>query len=82
MKKIRVLEVIRQGEVGGGESHLIDLVTGIDKDIEPIVLSFTSGNMIDVLRKNNIKCYVIKTSNKFNLFLHKKIVEIIKKEKI
>lgn len=82
MKKIRVLEVIRQGEVGGGESHLIDLVTGIDRDIEPIILSFTSGNMIEVLRKNNIKCYVIKTSNKFNLFLHREIGKILKKEKI
>ena len=82
MNKIRVLEVIRQGDFGGGESHLIDLVTGFDKDIEPIILSFTSGNMIDVLKQNNIKCYVIKTSKRLNLLSRSKVIEILKKEKI
>ena len=48
---IKVLEVIRQGHVGGGESHLLDLVMGFDTDlISPVVLSFTSGKMIDALR--------------------------------
>ena len=49
MSKIRVLEVIRQGDIGGGESHLIDLVNGFESNIEPVVLSFSSGQMIEVL---------------------------------
>ena len=31
MKPIKILEVIRQGEIGGGESHVIDLIEGFDK---------------------------------------------------
>ena len=42
MKKKKVLEVIRQGQIGGGESHLADLVELMDKtEFEPICLSFT-----------------------------------------
>ena len=40
---INVLEVIRQGQVGGGESHLLDLIAGFDNRVNPIVLSFTGG---------------------------------------
>ena len=30
MSTVKVLEVIRQGQVGGGESHLLDLVAGFE----------------------------------------------------
>ena len=46
---INVLEVIRQGQVGGGESHLLDLIAVFDNRVNPIVLSFTGGQMIDAL---------------------------------
>ena len=43
-KRIKVLEVIRQGQIGGGEAHLLDLVEYLDKTIyEPICLAFTDG---------------------------------------
>ena len=43
-KKIKVLQAIRQGKVGGGESHILSLVKHIDKNrFEPVVLSFTDG---------------------------------------
>ena len=48
---INVLEVIRQGQVGGGESHLLDLIAGFDNRVNPIVLSFTGGQMIERSRK-------------------------------
>jgi hypothetical protein len=31
-KKIKVLQAIRQGQVGGGESHILSLVKHIDKN--------------------------------------------------
>ena len=46
---INVLEVIRQGQVGGGESHLLDLIAGFDERDNPIVLAITGGQMIDEL---------------------------------
>jgi len=82
MQQINVLEVIRQGQVGGGESHLLDLVAGFDDTINPIILAFTPGQMIDTLRASGVKCYVIETSHPFDLRIIKQISEIIKKEKI
>ena len=41
-KKIKVLECIRQGQIGGGESHLLSLVENLDRShFEPVVLFFT-----------------------------------------
>jgi Glycosyltransferase len=82
MQSINILEVIRQGQVGGGESHLLDLVAGFDDTINPIILAFTTGQMIDTFRANGVKCYVIETSHPFDLRIIKQISEIIKKEEI
>ena len=51
--KIKILETIRQGQIGGGESHVLDLVTHLDKDeFTPVVLSFTDGPMVEKLRES------------------------------
>ncbi len=83
MEAINVLEVIRQGQVGGGESHLLDLIAGFDlMQVRPVVLAFTGGQMIDTLTRNGTKCYVIPTSHPFDLRIVRQIKEIISTEKI
>jgi glycosyltransferase involved in cell wall biosynthesis len=82
MIPVKVLEVIRQGQIGGGESHLIDLIAGFESVIEPVVLAFTPGQMIDTLRERGIVCYVIETSNAFDFSVLGKIKEILIKEEI
>ncbi|MEN6618379.1 MAG: glycosyltransferase [Rikenellaceae bacterium] len=82
MNSIKVLEVIRQGQIGGGESHLIDLISGFGTDISPVVLAFTQGHMIDYLREAGITCYVLETRYAFDFRVFCKIREILKKEKI
>jgi glycosyltransferase involved in cell wall biosynthesis len=83
MEKIKVLEVIRQGQIGGGESHVVDLVDGFDLNIiEPIVMSFTTGHMIDTLQKKGIKCYVIETQKAFDPKVFKKITNVVRNENI
>ena len=83
MSKIKVLEVIRQGQIGGGESHLLDLITFMNKDkIEPVCLSFTSGEMISRLEAMGIKCYVIDTLKPFDIKIQHKIVQLIRDEGI
>lgn len=79
---INVLEVIRQGQVGGGESHLLDLIAGFDNCVNPIVLSFTGGQMIDTLIERGIKCYVINTSHPFDMRIMKQIKDLIHAENI
>ena len=83
MNKIKVLEVIRQGQIGGGESHLLDLLTFMNKEhIEPICLSFTSGEMILRLQSLGIKCYVINTLKPFDIKIQRQIIQLICDEKI
>lgn len=83
MSKVKVLEVIRQGKVGGGESHLISLVSHLDQSrYHPIVLSFTEGPMIDYLTALAIKTYVIPTERAFNAKVWPQVKRILQQEKI
>lgn len=78
-KKIKVLECIRQGQIGGGESHLLSLVENLDKSLfEPVVLSFTDGPMIDKLNEIGIESYVIYTERPFDVFKWKKVKKFLK----
>ena len=78
MNKIKVLEVIRQGQIGGGESHLLDLVTFLDKErFEPVCLSFTSGEMFKRLETMGIQCSVIATLSPIDLKIQRKTTSFI-----
>ena len=82
--KLRVLEVIRQGEVGGGESHVIDLTLGLrhNDTIDPIVVAFTDGPMISVLREAGVRCIIVPTQRAFDLSVYAKLKEIVLAEDI
>ena len=82
MRSIKVLEVIRQGQIGGGESHLIDLISGFGPEVSPVVLAFTPGHMIDYLRQTGVKCYVLETKYPFDIRVIRALKEILQKEKI
>jgi glycosyltransferase involved in cell wall biosynthesis len=67
-KKIKVLECIRQGKVGGGESHLLNLAASLDRTrFEPVVLSFTDGPMIERLGELGVETKVIYTEKPFDV---------------
>ncbi|MBQ6768893.1 MAG: glycosyltransferase [Prevotella sp.] len=83
MSRIKVLEVIRQGQIGGGESHLLDLAYFLDKDkFEPVGLSFTSGEMVDRLERMGIKCHVIPTQKAFDWHVQQQIIDFLRREQI
>ena len=83
MAKLKVLEVIRQGQIGGGESHLLDLIYFLDKEkIEPICLSFSDGEMINRLKQMGITCHVIDTKKPFDLSVQRGIIKVIQNENI
>jgi glycosyltransferase involved in cell wall biosynthesis len=82
-KKIKVLECIRQGKIGGGETHLLSLVENINQSLfEPIVLSFTDGPMIDSLKQMNIKTYVVPSEKPFDFSIWNNVLDVLKKEDI
>ncbi len=78
-RKVRVLECIRQGLIGGGESHLLVLVANLDKEkYYPVVLSFTDGPMIDKLKAEGIETHIIETNKAFDVFVWSKIKAFLK----
>lgn len=82
-KRVRVLETIRQGKIGGGETHLLDLVEHLDKNIfEPVVLSFTDGPMIDRLKDFGIRSHIIPTNKPFDVTKWGKVKTLLEKEEI
>ena len=82
-KKIKILQTIRQGKIGGGESHVLDLVQELDKDrYESVVLSFTKGPMIRRMEELGIKTYVIETEKPFDKSKRKEVSDILIAENI
>ncbi len=78
-KKIKVLECIRQGQIGGGESHLLSLVENLDRSrFDPVVLSFTDGPMIDRLKAMNVETHVIHTLRPFDVTKWRKVKQLIR----
>ena len=81
--KIKILQCIRQGQIGGGETHLLSLVENIDRSLfEPIVLSFTNGPMVDRLKLMGVKTHVIYSEKPFDFSVWKKVTELLITEKI
>lgn len=82
-KKIKILQTIRQGKIGGGETHVINLVEALNKDLyESVVLSFTKGPMVDHMEALGIKTYVIETETPFDFTKWAEVKAILEKENI
>ena len=80
--KYKILECIRQGQVGGGESHLLSLVANMNREkFEPVVLSFTDGPMITELQKAGVKTHIIPTTRPFDVFCWGKVKQLLRTEK-
>ena len=81
-QKIKVLECIRQGQIGGGESHLLSLVENLDREhFEPVVLSFTGGPMVERLRNLGVSCHVIHTEKPFDIRIWGRVKALLQAEK-
>lgn len=79
--KIKILETIRQGSIGGGETYLMNLVLNLDKSqFVPVVLAFTDGEMISRLRAEGVKCFVIPTETPFDIRKYPQVISLISRE--
>ena len=82
-KKIKVLQAIRQGKVGGGETHILDLVKHIDKNrFQPVVLSFTDGQMMTELKNIGVDNFIIPSEKAFDFTEWQKVKALMQKEEI
>ncbi|HEV2482527.1 MAG TPA: glycosyltransferase family 4 protein [Puia sp.] len=80
-RKIRVLECIRQGKIGGGESHLLSLTANLDLSrFEPVVLSFTDGPMMERLKEMGVETRLIFTEKPFDIRIWGQVKQLLKRE--
>src|SRR5438309_10330608 len=80
---MKELECIRQGQIGGGESHLLSLVENLDRSkSDPIVLSFTDGPMIQRLGQMNIPTRIIPTLKPFDVRKWKAVKHFLQEQQI
>lgn len=80
---IRVLECIRQGKIGGGESHLLSLVENLDKTkFDPVVLAFTPGPMMEQIEAMGIDNHVIFTEKPFDMRKWGQVKRFLKERQI
>lgn len=77
-EKIKILETIRQGKIGGGETHVLDLIANIDKiKFEPIVLSFTDGPMVERAKELGVDAHVIYTETPYDFRVWGKVKQFM-----
>jgi len=82
-KKIRVLQTIRQGKIGGGESHVLDLVAHLDRNrFEPVVLAFTGGPMIAALQQQQVPAHVIASEKAFDIRVWKQVKRFMQQQQV
>jgi glycosyltransferase involved in cell wall biosynthesis len=82
-ERIKVLQAIRQGAIGGGETHILDLLAHLDpQQYEPVVLTFTGGAMVDRLRDEGVRTHVIDSSRAFDFSVWKQVLRFISNEKV
>lgn len=73
-KKHKILHTIRQGKIGGGETHVLDLVGSLHPDyFHSEVLTFTDGEMVNRLHALNVPCTVIHTEKPFDVTVWGKV---------
>lgn len=78
-RPIKILHTIRQGQIGGGETHVLDLIRCLDPEtFHSEVLSFTDGEMIERLSEMDIKAHVIPTIRPFDLTVWSQVKKRIK----
>ncbi len=76
-EKIKILHTIRQGKIGGGETHVLDLVASLSDDFHSEVLAFTPGEMVSALKKRGVLCHVIHTEKPFDFTVWSKVKKLM-----
>jgi len=83
MEKIRVLEMIDQPFLGGGQINLISLAKNLDREkFEVFACSRDGGPLVEEVEKNNIQHFPVPFSKRIGAKIVQKIVTILKNNKI
>lgn len=81
-KRIKILFVVQDLEIGGTQKHTIDLVKGLDKNLFNIFVCCLSGRGALSGEVEDDKIFFLKKKKHFDFSLILKLAKIIKKENI
>lgn len=80
---LRVLEILASGAIGGGATHLRDLVTGLDaRAIAPVVALSEDGPLAPSLRAAGLAVRAVPMQRRFNVPAIAQLVQLIRRERI
>jgi glycosyltransferase involved in cell wall biosynthesis len=83
MKKIKILQMIDQPFLGGGQINLLSLAKNLDKEkFEVFVCSGEEGPLVDEVRKNNLTYFPVAFSKKLNRKTVKDLIPVLRDNKI
>lgn len=78
MQKIKILQMIDQPFLGGGQINLLSLAKNLDRErFEVFVCSNEKGPLVDEVRKNNIPHFPVTFSKRFNRKTVRDLVSIL-----
>lgn len=77
---MKVLHLISGGDTGGAKTHIISLIKGLDKIIEPKVICFMKGDFYEDTKKAGIDIEVYSQKNRFDLSVVDKLKNLIKEK--
>jgi len=81
--KIRVLEIINNGQIGGGPIHVNLILKSLNRNqFEPFCACSPSGDLIQVIQENSIEYFPVSIRKWPNVFSIYKLYRIIKKYQI
>jgi len=83
MQKIKILQMIDQSFLGGGQINLLSLAKNLDKErFEVFVCSSEKGPLVDEVRKNNLIHFPVTFSKRFNRKTVRDLISILRDNEI
>lgn len=80
---MNILHTIYHGKIGGGETHLLNLIEHLNEaEFKSIVITFSDGIFSHRLRKLGIKCHVVPSRGRLDFAAWKKVAQIASEENI
>ncbi len=81
--EMNVLHTIYHGTVGGGETHLLNLIEHLNEaEFKSVVITFSEGLLSEKLKSLGIKCYVVPAHSRLDLSVWRQVCKIARAENI
>jgi hypothetical protein len=78
---INILETIRQGDIGGGETHVLDLIANMDRSNLSLLCFLLDGPMLEE-PETRVEAHVIYTETPYDLRVWGKVKQFMIDHKI